>query len=400
MLCASVSLWGEEKERNPLDIEISFWEGRMARDAGDPVSPVKFGAACIQKTRESGDLSYLAKAVTALETAIKIKPKNPEALNWLALACVQQHRFKEALDYAERASKQAPADGFPFGVMGDACVELGELDKAEQHYVRAMELAPEMFSLVRYAALQFLRGDTAGSLKFYKEALSDTRNKNRHSFNTAWCELQLGQMYFRIGKFAEAEELYQEALSRFPENYMPLDYMAELRGAQERYDEAIGLYEKAIALTPRPELYQALGDVLFLARKEDKAAEMHAKAGELYIASINQGNTLFFHHLAGFYCDSKKSPADAVRWARRDFDLRKSIYAHDCLAWALYQTGEFKEAEAEIKNALKAGTQDSHLFYHASMIYFRAGNVAASKDALKKAAEINPMYNKFHAHRN
>ena len=394
-----VPLCAAEKEHDPLELEISFWESRVGRDPADPMTPEKLGQAYLQKSRESGDLTYLTKAVASLEDSIKIKPKNPSAMNWLALAFIQQHRFKEALALAEKSVKLLPEDGFAYGLLGDANLELGDMDKAEAGYVRAMELAPEMFSLARWANLQFMRGDIPAALKFYKEACLDAKTHGRTPFNAAWCALQLGQTYFRIGKFDEAEAQYQIALNTLPGNYMPLDYLAELRGAQERYDESIALYEKALAIAHRPELCQALGYVLFIAQKSEQSAELHKQAVELYLEAVNQGHALYYHHLAGFYCDSKKSPPDAVRWARRDLDLRKSVYAHDCLAWALYQNGDFKEARDEMKKALSAGTLDAHLFNHASLIYFRAGDVAGSRDALRKAAELNPQYNKFHAHR-
>lgn len=388
-----------EKESDPLALEISFWESRVGRDPADPMTPEKLGQAYLQKSRESGDLAFLSKAVASLENSIKIKPKNPAAMNWLALAFIQQHRFKDALALAEKSVKLLPDDGFAYGLMGDANMELGDLDKAESNYVRAMELAPEMFSLARWANLQYMRGDIPAALKFYKEAYRDAKSHNRPPYNAAWCAMQLGQTYFRIGKFDEAEEQYQIALQTLPGNYMPLDYLAELRGAQERYDESIALYEKALALARRPELCQALGDVLFIAQKTEQSAELYKQAAELYLEAVNQGHSMYYHHLAGFYSDSKKSPTDAVRWARRDLDLRKSVFAHDCLAWALYQNGDFKEARDEMKKALSAGTLDAHLFNHASLIYFRTGDVAGSRDALRKAAELNPQYNKFHAHR-
>ena len=107
----------------------------------------------------------------------------------------------------------------------------------------------------------------------------------------------------------------------------------------------------------------------------------------------------FYHHLAGFYADSKEDAAQAVEWARKDLALRRSIYAHDALAWALYKKGDAAEAAAESAKALATGTRDPHLLYHAGMIRMASGDIAGGKAAMQQAAAVNPRFNTFHVHR-
>ena len=75
------------------------------------------------------------------------------------------------------------------------------------------------------------------------------------------------------------------------------------------------------------------------------------------------------------------------------------MYAYDGLAWALYQSGEFKPAAEAMEKALALGTRDAHLLYHASLIYYRAGDGAKARDCLRRAGEANPKFNEFHVHR-
>ena len=49
--------------------------------------------------------------------------------------------------------------------------------------------------------------------------------------------------------------------------------------------------------------------------------------------------------------------------------------------------------------ALALQTRDAHLLYHASLIYYRAGDTAKGKDCLRLAAEANPKFTEFHVHR-
>ncbi|HLX60971.1 MAG TPA: tetratricopeptide repeat protein [Planctomycetota bacterium] len=393
-----LALRGSDDARNPTDIEIDFWERRQDRDPKDFMSPEKLGEAYVQKTRETGDFAWLSKAEVVLKKALALKSNHLASLNWLSYTYTLQHRFKDAISLSESALKVDANDGFSYGVLGDCYLEMGDFDKCESNYVRAMELAPGMFSFSRWANLQFMRGGIPESIEFHKQALADAV-KNRIACNIAWCNVQLGYMYFRIGNFEKAGEDYQAALEAFPQSNLALEYLAELRAAQGKYDESAELYEKALAITPRPETYQALGDMWAFANQPEKAKPLIAKAATLYLESVNRGNIHYFHHLAGLYSDSQKLPDEALRWAQRDYEIRKGVYACDGLAWAYYNRGQYNEAADAMKKALAFGTRDSHLYYHASMIYFQSGDIAASRAMVKKAAELNPNYNKFHAHR-
>lgn len=385
--------------RNPVDLEIQFWEQRTERDASDFMAPEKLGEAYLQKSRESGNLSYLKKAETALKKSLAAKPQHTQAMNWLSYVYCMQHRFRDAMALSEETKKLLPDDPFSFGILGDCYLELGDFGNCERNYLKAMELAPSMFSFSRWANLQFMKGDIPASIDFQKQALDDAERKIRISSHVAWCQVQLGYTYFRTGKFEQAEQYYQDAIKTNPGGNLPLEHLAELRGAQDKFDEAAALYEKALAISPRPETYQALGDLWAFAGKPEKAEPLIMKSATMYLESVNEDNVHYYHHLAGLYSDSRKMPDEALRWARKDYDVRQGVYALDCLAWALYGKGEFKEAAQTIKKALAFGTRDTHLYFHASMIFFRADDLPSSREMVRKAKELNPFYTKFHAHR-
>jgi tetratricopeptide (TPR) repeat protein len=215
----------------------------------------------------------------------------------------------------------------------------------------------------------------------------------------AWCHVQLGQLDFMTGNLSSAGTNYQAALDACPDNLLALEHTAELEAAQQKYADAEALYQKIVARVPRPEFLQALGDVYMYASDTAQAAAWHDKARAAFLATTATGSVFFWHHLAGFYCDSAPDPAEAVKWARKDMGMRHSVYAWDALAWALYAAGDMAGAVAADKNALALGTRDSHLIYHASMILVSSGDVAGGKARLKEAAEIDPYFNNFHVHR-
>ncbi|MSU36654.1 MAG: tetratricopeptide repeat protein [Pedosphaera sp.] len=216
---------------------------------------------------------------------------------------------------------------------------------------------------------------------------------------TVWQRVRLGEIYFRTGSVEKAAEQYEAAQKLQPESYLVLEHLAELRAAQGKFDEATGLYQKVIACVPRGEFYQALGDVYEFMGKSADAMPWYNRARDAYLKSVGQGNAHYYHHLAGFYSDAQENPAEALRWARKDLEVRRSVYALDSLAWALYKNCEHARAVEEMTRALALGTQDAHLLFHVGMSHSRAGDLVRGREFLKQALMVNARYNSFHVHR-
>ena len=83
--------------------------------------------------------------------------------------------------------------------------------------------------------------------------------------------------------------------------------------------------------------------------------------------------------------------------AQRELDYRRDIYAYDVLAWNLFKNGKFEEAREAVSKALKLGTQDAKLHYHAGMIYQRLGEKEKAREHLSRALTINPHFHIFFA---
>ena len=85
-------------------------------------------------------------------------------------------------------------------------------------------------------------------------------------------------------------------------------------------------------------------------------------------------------------------PRAPIAQARAALAARPSIYAHDALAWALYRAGEYEEAWREIDLALRLGTRDAMLHFHAGMIARARGDEPAAREHLGAALRINPFF--------
>ena len=384
---------------NSFDQQVQFWEKRIARDPDDYLSPTRLGELLLKHARETGDLSANADAEKNFRLALKRNPEHYPAIVLLASACIAQHKFSDAFSRAEEAVKLKPDDAFSQTVLGDVCLELGKTPRAEEAYKKSLQLTPALATHSRMAYLFWIKGDVAASLQSYEAALEAGENGNASPANLAWCHLQKGEFHFRTGDFQKTQAEYAAAAKILPDNYSVLEHLAELRAAQSQYDEAIALYQKVIVQTSRPEYMQALGDVFEFYRKSPEAKTWHEKALAGYLQAATNGTPHYYHHLASFYCDSQTNAVEALKWARKDIEIRQNVFACDTLAWALYRNGKWDEAFEAAQKALAFGTKDSHMLLHASSIFSEAGKKKEAAGLIRQAMEINPRYNSFHAHR-
>ena len=365
----------------------AFLEARVEQDPLDYLAHNRLVHAYIQGLRQSGGLAFLEKARVHANASLAAVPaeRNPNGLTALALVQFESHDFAAAVQSADRAWSIDSRDTTALAIAGDSQLELGHYELAGEIYDKLARdgLSPPI--LARQARLAEMKGDDAAALTLLETAGNVE----------PWYRLRRGEIHFRHGRLIEAEAEYVGA----PETFAQLEHLAELRAAQERTEEAVLLYKRALKKAARAEVFQALGDLYAFTGNSSEAHIWWKRALAGYLESVAQGSAHYFHHLAGYYSDCEQNPAEALRWARRDIAVRTSSYAYDTLAWALYKNGEFAAAADAMTKALASGIQDPHILAHAGLIYARAGDLQKGRALLQQVAVIDPAYDRFHAHR-
>jgi len=273
----------------------------------------------------------------------------------------------------------------------------GEYEEARRGFQRAIGKNPTWDNLARLAYWESKFGDPEVADRLYRQAEEQIAPMDRRSY--AWLALERGVVSLKRGRYDEALAHYRRAEKDYSGYWLIDEHVAELLGATRKFDEAVALYERVIARAPRPEFQQALGDLLLLMGNPEGARPWHDLALAAYLESVERGEVHYYHHLAGFYADVRPNGPEAVKWARRDVELRPNFMTQEALAWALYRDGQFVEAFDTVNQALSSGVNDAHLFFHAAMIHLAAGRRDQGKRLLQRAAQIHPRYEDFHVHR-
>jgi tetratricopeptide (TPR) repeat protein len=372
----------------------------IARNPNDASGFAGLGAAYLQRARETGDVSDFELAEKSAAKSLDLDSADfsaEAALGTMAAICMGEHRFSDALNYAQKALALGTGDVSPFAIVGDAHADMGEYKKAGEAYSRLtphdMILAPRAAYArdSRLAYLKFIAGDTPGAIAQMRTAVSEGSEAQLPAENLAWLYYELGEFLTQAGDVASADAAYLSALTIHPGDYRALAALGKLRANNGRYADAIVLYQKAIAVVPMPTFIAELGDVYARTGNQAEAKKQYDLVEYIgLLGHINQ--VLHNRDLALFYADHGIKLDQALELARKEFDVRHDVYTWDALAWALFKNGKTNEAAEASEKALQFGTRDPLLLFHAGMIDARLGRHEAAQRALGKALQINPHF--------
>lgn len=394
-------------EPSSTDHLIQSLQVRVRMFPQDPVSYDGLGAAYIQKGRETGDASYYELAKQALAKSLEHESGGPAAASataHMAVVYMAEHRFEDALAWAENALALGSGDLAPWAIVVDALTDMGEYDKALAYGARLespadprdprRKLDYERDSRLSY--LKFITGDTQHAVELMQAAITAALKSRMPRENIAWSEYQLGEEYSKTGDLKNAEAAYQAALAAYPGYYRALAGLAAIREAEQRYREAVELYQRAIAVIPYPIYVAALGDDdVKLGHPEEAQREYDLVEFIGRLSEINK--VLYNRELALFYADHDIKLAEALALAQKELEVRRDVYTWDTLAWALYKNDRAEEARDAMTRALGPGTIDPQLFFHAGMIYARLGKTDKAGKYLDRALSINPHFHVTYA---
>ncbi len=394
-------------QRNSTDSLIQNLQTHVKIYPDDYAGFDSLGAAYLQKGRETGDSADYELAKIALDKSLDLLSNDPaaaSAMTHMGVAYMAEHRFKDALLWAQNAIALGSGDPSPWAIAGDALADMGDYTRAAEAYSKLQSphgsegerLAISYQRESRMSFLRFIAGDTQGSIQLMSSALSTSVVTHMPAENIAWSQYQLGEELFQTGEIAGAEKAYLAALDEYPRYYRALAGLARVRAAQGRYSDAAGLFKEALAVVPYPEYAAALGDVYQKTGQPEEAKKQYELVE--FIGHLSQvSRQIHNRDLALFYADHNLKLEQSLALARKELEVRCDVYTWDVLAWSLFKNGKFQEAAGAIERALAQGTQDPILCFHAGMIYERVDDFAKANTYLGRALAINPHFHIFYA---
>ena len=245
------------------------------------------------------------------------------------------------------AAAQANPGGPELAAAARFRADNGDLEGAEDRYVRAVRAAPKDPGILgQYAAfLASERADPAGAWYFYELALQQAPQD-------VDLLAKAGRVLWADGKVDEAERALSSALEVDPEHQATLELLAMLvHFERDDADRAAELYDRASPGTEDPSLLACHAEFL------TRALKAHDRAEEAYRRALDLSPTSgAVHEDYGFFVDRVRGePERAEELLRRAVELepesprRLSALGH----FLLFARGQSDEAEGLHLRALE-----------------------------------------------
>ena len=275
--------------------------------------------------------------------------RTPNAVLGLGSLALIRHEFRKALAYGREARLLLPGSGRPYGVIGDALVELGRYDAAFAAFQRMVTLRPGLSSYARVSYARELTGDPVGALAAMRLAL-DAAAGQREA--TAFTLVEIAKLELALGRNRAAMRDARSALRILPGYPAAQLEIAQIHAAGGRFGRALAEARVAAEAVPTQQAVALYADLL---ERTGRRAEARRQRSTIAIIDrLLQANGVQVDLEAAVYrADQGVRPAQTVELARKARMARPSVYGDDALAWALARAGRCSEALTLARSALR-----------------------------------------------
>jgi tetratricopeptide (TPR) repeat protein len=356
----------------------------VAARPSDATAAVRLADLLLRLARVESDGAHAIEAERVLTAVLDQTPGEYTALKMLGASYLSQHRFRQAADVARRAMQVRSDDAWTYGVLGDAMIELGEYQAAFDAFDQMARLRPDAAAYARVAYAYELQGNVREALRLMQRAADATGAHDAESL--AWHYAQLGHLYLELGDVDAASREYRRADHAFPGHPYAQTGLARVAAARGDYAGALAIARALLERAPTPELAASVGDLLRVTGDTTGAETMYRHAEALEREGW-ENEAPQPQALARLFAERDMKSTEAVQLAEDAAAARADIFTLDTLAWAYYRAGRLDDAARESARALRTGTGDRRILYHAAAIANARGESAKARDLLQRVIE-------------
>jgi len=363
-----VSMSPTLNEAEIRDRDIEFYSKRIGEDKSSALDQAALASLLFTRSRYTGSVSDLDRAEKLVRQSLALRTqRNTQGFQLLASILMARHEFGEARSVAQMADSLNPDVPSMIVLLGETELELGDYAAAASNFERVNYTGQQFTIAARLARWHELTGHVDIARKLLKQAIAkvDLRDDLPRE-QIAWFHYRLGELELRSSNIDAADRAFRDGLERNPDDIRILGGLARVASARGNWKAAIAYGEKATEVQLDP---TTLGTVSLAYAALGDTAQAASYARAMSVSALKQPGVI--HRAWGLFLLDHGTTADretVLRRAREELTVRKDVYGHDLMAWALYRNGRLAEAKKEMRLALSQHTQDRMLIEHAFAI--------------------------------
>jgi tetratricopeptide (TPR) repeat protein len=376
--------------------EIDFWQKKF-NAAPNQISYLSLIASNYATLFEyTGNIKYLYKTESLLtQSNSTYKYSKVSTIRSLARNYISQHRFKEALELANKALAIGEGKNETQKLLFDVQMELGNYPEAVKN-LNAIKDMNDFDYLIRLAKWNDHKGDLDTAITFMEKA-RDIAEKDDNKSLKIWSYSNLGDFYGHAGRIQESYDSYLKTLELDPNYSYALKGIAWIVFSKERNINEANRIIDAIAVTHNtPDFYLLKSQIAQF--EGNKTKEVENRNAYFSMMEKNNYGAMYNKYNALIYADDKQTAQKALEIAKIEVDHRPTADSYDLLAWAYLNVGENKKALEIAQNHVVGKSFEPKVQYHLAMIY-KSNNLALKTKPIKEELlsslyELGPNFEK------
>lgn len=320
-------------------------------------------------------------AVETLEKIAEIKPGDIDAHYRLITIYEVQQKFAEAAVHYETLLRLLGPNTLLYLKLGDLFMKMKQYTKAAAVFREARASDPNNYFVLEALgqACEFNK-QIPEALEAY-EALAVLQESNHLVF------FKIGSLALQIGDMAKAERAFKSAdalRADVPEVQRSIAYALD---RQNKRDDAILYYEKALRLNERDVLSMTLLAPLY----QDKAWTRRADSLFERILELEPDNDLILNNYSYSLAQRNLQLDKALRLVQRALKKEpKSSHYLDTIGWVYFQMGLYDLALKYIRQSLEFNPDSWEVLDHLGDVYQKLNRTSDAQTQWKKALDLNP----------
>lgn len=382
-------------DRRSRDDQLRVWSVALRADPGSALALAQLAALNVQKARETGSEDYYPIAESLARRSLELRAqRNAKTHLVLASALLAQHRFAEARSAAAAAVALEPDVAQYRSLLAEIDMELGDYGAAARGFAGLARYRAHLSIGPRLARWEEVNGNVASARGILERLTSEAETRrDLPREQLAWFYFRLGDHYRRHGSPRRARRAYAQALDVNPGDYRAHKALAELELATGDGEAALARARAAVARSRTPETLLTLAAALWESGDADAARAIEAEVA----GTIGPDGGSFERAWHAYRLERSAPSADLIALLEREARERGDVQGYDLLAWAYYKSARLREARAAIASALRTGTSEAGVWYHAGMIFHASGDAIRARAYLDEALRLNPRFHARHA---
>ena len=363
--------------------EIAFYDRRLREDPRSALDMAQLAALQMEEGRMTGDERAFVRAESLARKSLGERTRrNGRGAALLVNALLAQHRFGEATVVARELVTFDPEIPAYRALLAEVLMEIGDYDEAIGLLGSIRARRADLGIAPRFARWAELTGQLAGARRILREARDEAYTRSDLTVEQrAWFSVRLADFELRHGHVRAASAAIERGMREAPDDWRLVLARARVESVRGAWRKAIASADHILANVPSPDALALLADAnASLGQDEEAASFRIALEG---IARRQDGQV---HRSWALSLLNSSSDVDTiVALAAADTLVRRDVHTLDLLAWSLHRSNRSAESLPIMRRAMRLGSREPVMRYHAGVIELAAGNREAARGHLEIA---------------